>query len=204
MNRLSVHIATAGCLLAFTLPGPAQADEFDLQPIPPAAENKPAPKTGPIYVGTEPKKTVEKPLPTVPPFRDGPFGHHHHAGLPDDGGQGYRHFDHPNYRYGLWYRPHAFGYGVAERCPASPFRPRGYGNLFNDPSTCYRIDYNRYVVKNYASDYGPSYYRRRPDERCEDYDLGRHYRNATCDCDRVRKTQVWTLSGHEGVNRDRE
>lgn len=201
MKHLSFRIATAGCLLALTLPSLAQADEFALQPLP-SAKDKAAPKTGTMYSGLKPKKTVQKPLPTVTPFRDGQFGHHHHLGQPDDGGQGYRHFDQPNYRYDLWYRPHAFGYGVAERCAPSPFRPRGFGNLFNDPSTCYRMDYNRYVVKNYGSDYGPTYYHHLPDQHCEEYDLGHHHRELNCDCNRVRRTQVWTLSDHEEHTQD--
>lgn len=133
-----------------------------------------------------------RPLP--PPFQHGPLGAQPHLGEGVEGGQGYLHYDHPNYRYGHLYRPARFGRGNAERCAPSPFRPRGYGNVFNEPSTCYRIDYNRFELKKYKTEYGPSYYRRLPDPRCADHDKTGKYRPG-CDACGERKTRVWTLSG---------
>lgn len=137
----------------------------------------------------------------VPPFRDSFLGAQATSGLPDDGGVGYPHYEHPPYRYDIWYRPHAFGYGTAERCAPSPFRPRGYGHLFAEPSTCFRMDYSRYVVKKYGTDYGPSYYRRRASETCDTCDHSDWYR-PDCDPSRLRprdgceRTRVWTIGGH--------
>ena len=48
----------------------------------------------------------------------------------------------------------------------TPFKPRGYGNLFARPSTSHRMDYSRpYLIDPY-SEYGPSYYVRQPDPNC--------------------------------------
>lgn len=138
----------------------------------------------------------EKAPPQIPPFRNSEFGAYPHFGTPEDGGAGYRHYDDPAYRYDIWYRPHAFGWGIPERCAPAPFRPRGYGNLFAEPSTCYRMDYNRYVLKNHRTDYGPSYYRRSPDQRCDTYDHSGHYRPECDPCRLRRRTDVWTLGHH--------
>ena len=186
-------------------------------PVPPKPLAKPAP--APAVPGEQPDATgsaskidaMDTPkaylkksnVGTVLPLRDGPFGTQSHFGRGDDGGQGHPHYDHPNYRYDIWYRPHAFGYGKAERCAPSPFRPRGYGDLFSEPSTCYRMDYSRHTLKNYGTDYGPSYYRRQPNPFCDDYDHSGKYRpgcdrcrlQPSCSCER-RKTKVWTFNGH--------
>jgi hypothetical protein len=132
-----------------------------------------------------------------PPFQHGYYGDNPHLGQGDDPGQGYPHYDHPSHRYGQYYRPKAFGRGAAERCAPSPFRPRGYGNLFNESSMCHRIDYHRYALKDHASDFGPSYYRRQPDPRCADHDRTGKYRPG-CNACGERKTKVWTLSGRSG------
>lgn len=195
--KSSVRCTASVFCLACVLPAFARAGEFASQP-PGSKVKQPASR----FVDLTPKTNVPKPKPDVPPFRDGQFGHLPHLGQPDDGGQGYPHYDYPNYRYDLWYRPHAFGWGKAERCAPDPFRPRGLGNVFNEPSTCYRLDYNRYVIKNYRSEYGPSYYHRLPDERCDDYDFCKHHRKVHCDCSRVRRTQVWTLSDHQHLLND--
>lgn len=165
-----------------TLPPP-------LTPVPPKV--KPP-------LGTE-KPKPPKPLPTVPAFRDTELGAHATLGEPWDGGVGYKHYDYPSYRYDLWYRPRPFGWGIAERCAPSPFRPRGYGNLFNEQSTCYRMDYLRYVLTNHYSEYGPAYYRLQPDQRCDHCDKSQYH---LPDCDRCRtyggkrRTSVWTLGRH--------
>jgi len=209
---LSVLATAAG------VPVVANAEDIDgfvLQPIPPqpadpeASAPSDVPKTADSKMDAmdPPRLWEKKPTePTAPPFRDTEFGSHPHFGQPHDGGRGYRHYSLPAYRYDIWYRPRGFGMGIAERCSPAPFRPKGYGNLFNEPSTCYRMDYSRYALKNYATDYGPSYYRRQPDQRCPDYDKSDRYRPA-CDPSRLRRigkrrtgqqrrTKVWTLSKH--------
>ena len=99
-------------------------------------------------------------------FRDTEYGHLPHYGDADSPGRGHAHYDYPSQRYGQWYRPKAFGLTQTERCLPRPFRPRGSGNLQNRPSTCYRIDYNPFVLKDPTTEYGPSYFLRQPDGRC--------------------------------------
>lgn len=108
----------------------------------------------------------DRPEVIQPPFRISPWGDFPHYGLQDDPGQGHLHYDHRSRHYGHWYQPKQFGLTIVERCSAPLFRPRGYGNLFNRPSNCYRMDYHRYVLKDHRSDYGPSYYHNLPDPRC--------------------------------------
>lgn len=103
---------------------------------------------------------------TAPIFRDSIYGDRPHYGEPDAPAFGHPHYELPSRRYGIWYRPRDFGLGRAERCQPSDFRPRGYGNLFNRPSTCYRMDYRPYVMQETVSRFGPSYYRQQPDGRC--------------------------------------
>jgi hypothetical protein len=195
---------------------PRGLDEVALQPGRPTVKyptlkNKlptpPAPAIDPTAPGAKidamdaPKQYLKPSnVGTIPPFRDSFLGAQPYLGRPDQGGVGYTHYDYQRYRYDIWYRPHAFGYGAAERCTPSPFRPRGYGNLFAEPSTCYRMDYSRYALKNYGTDYGPSYYRRQASETCDSCDHSDWYRPG-CDCSRLRPigdcgpggTQVWTL-----------
>jgi hypothetical protein len=54
-----------------------------------------------------------------------------------------------------------------QRCLPRPFRPRGYGALFNRPCAAHRLDYNRYVVPEQRSEYGPAYYGLQKDDRCD-------------------------------------
>lgn len=105
------------------------------------------------------------PLATAP-FRDTEYGHLPHYGNEDSPGRGYAHYDYPSQRYGQWYRPKVFGLTQTERCLPRPFRPRGQGNVQNRPSTCYRIDYNPFVLEDPTTEYGPSYFLRQPDGRC--------------------------------------
>jgi hypothetical protein len=207
-------LTAAGLIPAIANAG--EPEQLALQPARPTVKfnrstNQPpqtAPKLDPTAPGAkidamDTPKVYLKPsnVGKVPPFRDSFLGAHPTLGAPDDGGLGYTHYGHPPYRYDIWYRPHAFGYGPAERCAPGPFRPRGFGDLFAEPSTCYRMDYSRYVMKNYGTDYGPSYYRRRASETCNTYDLSQHYR-PECDRTRLRPseecgpggTKVWTLS----------
>lgn len=190
---LSRCLSLAGCglgvvLLTVALPGEAAAQAKTPAPTPTPMTVPPTPAPGALPdMGNRP---------TPPPFQFGPYGAHPHLGQGGEGAQGYLHYDHPNYRYGHYYRPAQFGRGAAERCAPSPFRPRGYGNLFNEPTTCFRIDYNRFVLRDYKTEYGPSYYRRLPDPRCADHDCTAKYRPG-CDACGERKTKVWTLSGHK-------
>ncbi|MGC1273245.1 MAG: hypothetical protein WBC44_06025 [Planctomycetaceae bacterium] len=97
--------------------------------------------------------------PPSPPFRDTVYGAHANPGPP--GGPSYLHPNLPDYqtKYGIWYQPRSFWEPRREVYRPSPFRPRGWGNLFNDdPCRRDRMDYNRYVVKDLPSRYGPSYY----------------------------------------------
>jgi hypothetical protein len=180
---------------------PRPTVKFDAQKQPPTVP----PKIDPTAPGAKidamdtPKQYLKPSnVPSVPPFRDSTLGAHPHAGHQFNGGIGYPHYDHPPYRYDIWYRPHAFGYGRVERCAPSPFRPRGFGDLFAEPSTCYRMDYSRYALKNYGTEYGPSYYRRRASETCDTYDHSDKHRPG-CDPSRLRpvdgheKTRIWTL-----------
>lgn len=187
--RMRRYLTLTSCsfgvaLLAISLPGELRAQNNTPGPVPMAVPPTPVPGTLP--------STDDRVMP--PPFQQGPFGHQPHLGQGDDGGQGYKHYDEPNHRYGHWYRPKALGWGNEARCAPSPFRPRGYGNLFNEPSTCYRLDYNRFALKSYRTEYGPSYYRRLPDPRCAVY--GHAGRSGPgCDACDERKTKVWTVSG---------
>jgi hypothetical protein len=115
-------------------------------------------------------RTQHSSIPGTPPFRDTEYGDRPHFGTPDAPSRGYAHYELPSERYGQWYRPRAFGLGKNERCAPDAFRPRGYGNLAARPCTAYRIDYHPFVLENPASDFGPSYYRRQPDQRCSCHD----------------------------------
>lgn len=80
---------------------------------------------------------------------------------------GYPNYDYPDHLYGVWFRSQAWGSTHRERCAIpTPWRPRGFGNLFARPSTPHRMDYNRRVLIDPYSSYGPSYYVRQPDPRC--------------------------------------
>lgn len=80
---------------------------------------------------------------------------------------GYPNYDYPDHLFGQWFRSQAWGLTQRERCgiPA-PWRPRGLGNLFARPSTPHRMDYNRRILIDPHTGYGPSYYVRQPDPNC--------------------------------------
>ena len=146
------------------------------------------PQRGPVPA----REALPQPMRTMPvPFRDTEYGQMIHLGDGDSPGRGYPHFDSAYRRYGIWYRPRSFGWDVAERCAPRPFRPRGYGNLFNETSMCHRMDYHRFEIRNYRSEYGPSYYQKLPTEQCFDCDHSDKYR-PRCE---TRTTEVWTLKG---------
>lgn len=184
-----VGLLYAQTAAAQTLPQPTAPVKPDAK----ATVTPPKPKY-PVSPGLIDPPKEPKPAPVVQPFRQSPLGAFPHLGNGSTGGQGYRHYDHPDYRYDIWYRPDRFGWGVAERCAPPPFRPRGYGNLFNRPSTCYRMDYNRYVLKNHRTEYGPSYYLRSPDQRCPDCDHSEMHRPKCNNC-RTRRTSVFSITG---------
>jgi hypothetical protein len=97
--------------------------------------------------------------PPAPPFRDTVYGAHANPGPP--GGPSFLHPNLPEYqtKYGIWYQPRSFWEPMREVYRPQPFRPRGWGNTFvDDPCRHDRMDYNRYVVKDLPSRYGPSYY----------------------------------------------
>lgn len=96
--------------------------------------------------------------PPAPPFRDTMYGAHANPGAP--GSPGFLHPHYPEYqtRYGIWYQPKSFQEPYKEVYRPSPFRPRGWGNMGYDPCLHDRMDYNRYVVEELPSRYGPSYY----------------------------------------------
>ena len=204
---LRMTVGVSVLTIAAVLPNAVSADDADgfvLQPIPPAPVNSKTPLStdadqapgSKIDAMDTPRVWEQKPAHVLaPPFADTQFGAHPHLGQPYDGGQGYKHYGLPNYRYDIWYRPRPFGVGIAERCAPSRFRPRGFGDLFTEPSNCSRMDYNRYALKNDATDYGPAYYGLGVDQRCPDYDHSDKYRPA-CDPTRLRRTRVWTISKH--------
>jgi hypothetical protein len=132
------------------------------------------------------------------PFRDTEFGAHAHYGSPDSPDRGHPQYDLPSQHYGEWYRPRAFGWGKKERCEPRPFLPRGLGNLGNPRSTCNRMDYHPYVVKDARSRYGPSYFQRQPDPRC-DYDClcGRCSDAIRAHCEGDDECQCETCSAHD-------
>lgn len=114
----------------------------------------------------------------APPFAHSQWGKHPFPGQPCEGGYGHPHYPWPQRYYGSYYRPRAFGLRQQERCDPDLWRPRGYGHLFNEPSTCHRMEYIPYIVKAPYSEYGPTYWRRQRDPRCK-ICLGWDY----CDCD---------------------
>lgn len=132
--------------------------------------------------------SANEPAPFTPPlFQHGIHGAQPHYGEPNSPSHGHPHYEHPNHRYGHWYRPRATNHGTAERCAPSPFCPRGYGNLFNEPSGSHRADYNRYTLARPRSQYGPSYYHRIPVPHCCN-------KTNKCECgSHPRKTKVWSL-----------
>ena len=190
--RFVVTCAAGSLLCLFLMPQSATAQERD----PRAGSPKSARPEYTESISAVQIETPPNPLRFLPPaFQDTEYGRQSHLGEADDPGRGYLHYDSPNQRYGHWYRPHAFGRGVAERCAPRPFRPRGFGNLFNEPTTCRRMDYHRYVMTvEHKSRYGPSYYSRLPDPRCTDYDHTDKSRPG-CDACGKSKTKVWTLRG---------
>ena len=89
-------------------------------------------------------------------------------GAPGSAGNGFNHFANPFDRYTTWYRPRAASLTKYQRCEPESFRPRGFGNLFARPCDGYRMEYEPYGLDDAHSKYGPSYFARMPDPRCDD------------------------------------
>lgn len=154
LNRQRMWQSLAVCLLLAGMRHVVVAEELDeLDSSSVSRETE-----GPFVVGSHPLATG--------PFRDTEYGDIPHYGDENRPSRGYPHYDYPNERYGQWYRPRAFGLKQRERCLPRPFRPRGYGNLEKRPSTCYRMEYNPYVLEHPGTKFGPSYMYRQPDGRC--------------------------------------
>ena len=91
-------------------------------------------------------------------------------GGPNSAGYGFKHFALPFQNYALWHRPKAATLTKYQRCAPASFRPRGFGQLFAEPCDSFRMEYTPYVMREYNSQYGPSYTLRREDQRCDDCD----------------------------------
>lgn len=91
-------------------------------------------------------------------------------GAPGTGANGHLHFSQRMHNYTHWYRPRAATLNQCQRCLPDPFRPRGFGRLFNRPCDGYRMEYSPYMMSESTSAYGPSYISRKPDPRCKDGD----------------------------------
>ena len=164
---LTVYVAfllTIAAHAAAPVPRPSSPPPADGSYVPPAPPV-------PMYGEASPYRPMPQPAPAIgaptpygplpppaPPFRDSIYGAHATPGAP--GSPGYLHPHYPTYqsRYGIWYQPRSFHEAFREPYRPDPFRPRGWGNIFNDDCRRVRMDYNRYVVKDLPSQYGPSYY----------------------------------------------
>jgi len=85
-------------------------------------------------------------------------------------GGGIRQFDLPSRSYSLFRSPASYGWGYAERCAPTPWRPRGNG--IPRRTSCYRMDYRPYQLKSDYSVHGPAYYMRYelyPCEECHEH-----------------------------------
>ena len=127
-------------------------------------------------------------LPGTPFFADTEHGARPTPGVPGYPGFGLPHRPEHTNRYGVWYQPKLFHAPNRAVYRPSPFRPRGFGNLFDRPCVPDRMDYTPYTVEDLPSRYGPTYYPHfrenteclvRP-TRC--YDRGPHAENSTGGC----------------------
>ena len=146
-----------------------------------------APQFGEAEIPGPPRPGVDA-LPGTPFFADTEYGASETPGVPGLPGFGLPHRPAPTNRYGIWYRPKSFHAPNRAVYRPSPFRPRGFGNLFDRPCVPDRLDYERYTVRDLPSRYGPAYYPHyrenteclvRPTRR---YDRGPHAENSTGGC----------------------
>ncbi|MBW3540222.1 MAG: hypothetical protein KY476_08125 [Planctomycetes bacterium] len=135
--------------------------------VPSGDADVPAIESSPGFMMSPPAAFFPEP---ASPFPHTPWADRPHTGGPEEPSVGHPHYDRSMERYGGWYRPKAFGLKAWQRCTQPlPWRPRGYGNLLARPFTCYRMDYDPYVLSHHETEYGPSYYLRKPDQMCRDH-----------------------------------
>ncbi len=174
----SIWIGTT-VYVAFLLTQAAQAAEVQqLHPTPGSlSDQQPQGPPPTMQVPPPGTPTAYGPLPPpAPPFRDTIYGAHINPGMPDSPAFLHPHLPEYQTRYGIWYQPRSYQEPRKEVYRQSPFRPRGFGNLFYDPCLNDRMDYNRYVVKDLPSRYGPSYYPKyTPASECVIFRPERHY-----------------------------
>ena len=115
------------------------------------------PEFGRAEVPGPPRPGVDA-LPGTPFFADTEYGARPGPGVPGAPGFGLPHRPEPINRYGVWYAPKLFHAPNRAVYRPSPFRPRGFGNLFDRPCVPDRIDYTAYTVRDLPSRYGPTYY----------------------------------------------
>ena len=135
-----------------------------------------------------PTRPAVNALPGTPFFADTEYGARPTPGVPGSPSFGLPHRMEQTNRYGIWYLPKVFNGPNRAVYRPSPWRPRGFGNLFDRPCVTERIDYTPYTVEELPSRYGPTYYPHfrenteclvRP-TRC--YDKGPHAENSTGGC----------------------
>ena len=145
------------------------------------------PQFGRAEVPGPPRPGVDA-LPGTPFFADTPYGARPVPGVPGSPSFGLPHRPEQTNRYGIWYRPKSFHAPNRAVYRPSPFRPRGFGNLFDRPCVPDRMDYARYTVRDLPSRYGPAYYPHfRENTEClirptRAYDRGPHAENSTGGC----------------------
>ena len=146
-----------------------------------------APQFGRADIPGPPRPGVDA-LPGTPFFADTPYGARPVPGIPGSPSFGLPHRPEQTNRYGVWYRPKSFHAPNRAVYRPSPFRPRGFGNLFDRPCVPDRMDYARYTVRDLPSRYGPEYYPHfRENTEClirptRAYDRGPHAEEATGGC----------------------
>ena len=151
-------------------PGFREAPEFGRAAVP-----------GPVRPGVDA-------LPGTPFLADSEYGVRPDPGPPGSPAFGLPHRPAPTNRYGIWYRPSSFHAPNRAVYRPSPFRPRGFGNLFDRPCVPDRMDYARYTVRDLPSRYGPTYYPKyRDNTEClvrptRHYDPGPHAEANTGGC----------------------
>ena len=168
---------------AFSTPTPLPAEKGDAT----APGFEESPEFGVAKVPGPPRPAVDV-LPGTPFFADSQYGARPDPGPPGAPGFGLPHRPEQTNRYGIWYRPKSFHAPNRAVYRPSPFRPRGFGNLFDRPCVPDRLDYARYTVRDLPSRYGPTYYPHyRENTEClirptRSYDRGPHAEDATGGC----------------------
>ncbi len=115
------------------------------------------PEFGQARLPGPPRPSVDS-LPGTPFFADTEFGAQPTPGEPGAPGFGLPHRSEQSARYGIWYRPKSLHAPNRAVYRPSPWRPRGFGNLFDRPCVTDRMDYSPYAVEDLPSRYGPTYF----------------------------------------------